>query len=89
MAHINQDEAMRARLLDHRDRVQAMLERIDGGIDCGHLLADVLAAYRALGILCADLAIAHLRAHVAEVDDKAARDRGRQELEQALRAAFQ
>ncbi len=89
MAHSNQDEAMRARLLDHRDRVQAMLDRIDGGIDCGHLLVDVLAAYRALGILCADLAIAHLREHVAKVDDREARERGREELEQALRAAFQ
>ncbi len=88
MAHINQDQTVRARLIAHRNHVQHMIDRLDAEIGCGDLLAEVVTGYETLGALCADLAVEHLREHVTEVDDNAARAQGAHELEKLLRVAF-
>ena len=86
MAHVTENEGVRERLTAHRDRVQHLIDRLDQGVDCAELLADVIASHRALGALCSDLAVEHLREHVAEVADAERRAEGAQQLEEVLRA---
>lgn len=85
MAHINQDQAVRERLSSHRDQVQQILDRLDAGMECGDLLAEVAAGYRTVGALCADLAVEHLREHLIEVGDADERARGAVDIERLIR----
>lgn len=88
MAHVTGNEMVREQLITHRDRLQELIDRLDQGVDCAELLTDVVTSHRALGELCAALAIEHLREHVAEVEDAKRRAEGAQELEEVLRAAY-
>ena len=61
MAHVTEDKILRERLTAHRDRFQHLIDQIDRGTDCARLLTDVVATHRALGALCSELAVEHLR----------------------------
>jgi DNA-binding FrmR family transcriptional regulator len=88
MVHVTEDTVIRQRLIAHRGRVQHLIERLDQDMDCSELLAEVVSSYRALGDLCSELAVEHLREHVAEVEDAQRRTEGAQQLEAVLRAAY-
>lgn len=88
MGHVKENTIVQERLTEHRDRVQNLVDRLEQGVDCAELLADVVSAHRALGALCSELAVEHLREHVAEVDNPKRRAEGALQLEEVLRAAY-
>ena len=88
MAHIDNEAHIRRDLIAHRDRIQALLERLGQGLYCAELLSEVHACQRALGQVCAELAVEHLKHNIAEEDDAAKRDLGASEVAAVLRDAF-
>jgi DNA-binding FrmR family transcriptional regulator len=85
MAHVHQNEDVKAQLISERDRLQKLIDRIDDETDCWALLAEVVASYKSLGGLCTELAVEHLSEHIAEVDDPQKRAQGVREMDDFLR----
>lgn len=88
MAHIDHEEQIRRDLTAHRDHIQALLNRLGHGLSCAELLGEVHECRRALGELCAELAIEHLKHHIAEEHDAGKRDQGATEVAVLLRDLF-
>jgi len=88
MAHIDHEEHIQADLTAHRDRIQALLDRLGEGLSCAELLTETRQCHQALGQVCAALAIEHLKHHIAEENDAAQRTQGADELAAILRTVF-
>lgn len=80
MAHIEQAEFLRRDLRLHRDRIQALLDRLDQGLSCAELLHAVHDCHRALGQIRDALLVEHVHHHLAEENDRSRRDQAAQEI---------
>lgn len=88
MAHIDHQDHIRSGLLSHRDRIQAILDRLGQDLSCAELLNTVRDCHHDLGKLCTELAIEHLQHHVAEQNEIGQRQQGADELAAVLQYAF-
>jgi hypothetical protein len=88
MAHVEHEDQIRDDLVAHRDRIQKLLDRLSDDISCATLLSEVQRCHRALGDLCAELAIEHVKRHIADEADAHKRDTAANEVATLLRDAF-
>lgn len=80
MAHIEQSDHLRRDLLAHRNRIEALLDRLEHGLSCVELLHAVHACHRALGHIRDRLLVEHLHHHIAEENDRSRRDQAAHEI---------
>lgn len=78
--HIEHAEHLRRDLLAHRDRIEALLDRLDRGLSCTELLNTVHDCHRAFGQIRAELLVEHVNHHLAEEDDRSRRDQAAHEI---------
>ena len=86
MSHVHDNAKVRETLTVQRDRMQGLIQQIDSGADCAHILSEVVTSYKALGALATEPAVEHLSEHIAEVDEQKERLQGAKELEGFLRS---
>lgn len=87
MAHIDHQETIRGALISHRDRVAALLARLDANPSCADLLNEMHACHRAFGQFYAELLVEHIKHHLAEESDPGKREQAAGEIIALLHAA--
>ena len=80
MAHIEHSHQLRHDLLAHRNRIEALLDRLERGLSCVELLNGVHDCHRELGQIRAGLLVDHLNHHLAEENDRSRRDQAAHEI---------
>jgi DNA-binding FrmR family transcriptional regulator len=80
MAHIEHSDHLRDDLLAHRNRIEALLDRLERGLSCVELLNGVHDCHRELGQIRSGLLVEHLHHHLAKENDRSRRDQAAHEI---------